>query len=138
MKIHTKGIEMTFKVVGTILGFDTTKEVEILEIDELFATMKDCDNENITFTLANPYALREYSFDVPTDVRVILEMSETSKVSVYNIMVIRDPLETSTVNFIAPIIVNHDNNKLAQVVLDQKKYPDFGMAETLKSFVEDK
>lgn len=127
---------MSYEVRGTILGFEDTLKVDIHEIDELFSTMQDADNSEISFTLANPYALREYSFDVPSDVRILLDIDEKSNVSVYNVVVVRKPLEESSINFLAPIIVNNDNNKIAQAVLDAKKHPDFGMTETIKSFQE--
>ena len=125
---------MSYEVRGTILGFEDTEKVDITEIDELFSTMQDVTNENISFTLANPYTLREYSFDVPTDVKILLELNEQSNISVYNIVVIKKPLEDSIVNFLAPIVVNNDNKKVAQAVLDGKRHPDFGMNETIKSF----
>jgi len=125
---------MSYDVRGTILGFEDTKSVEIIEIDELFATMKDVDNEDISFTIVNPYILRDYSFDLPLDIKILLDINENSKVSVYNILVIQKPLEKSAINFLAPIIINHDNNKLAQTVLDPNKHPDFGMAERIETF----
>ena len=127
---------MSYDVRGELLGFSDTQRVEIVEIDSLFSTMKDVDDENISFTIVNPYALREYSFDLPTDVKVLLEIHEKSSVSVYNILVIQKPLEKSTINFLAPIVINNDNNKLAQVILEPRKHPDFGMAETIESFKE--
>ncbi len=125
---------MSYEVRGNILGFEDMSKVEINEVDELFSTIQDLDNENISFTIANPYNLREYSFDLPSDVKVILEITPDSKVSVYNIVVIQKPLENSTVNFLAPIIINHDNNKIAQAVLDPKRHPEFGLCESIKSF----
>lgn len=125
---------MSYEVIGNILGFEDTLKVEINEIDELFSTMQDVNNKDISFTLANPYALREYSFDVPSDVRILLDINKDSNINVYNVVVVRKPLEESTVNFLAPIIVNNDNKKVAQAVLDGKKHPEFGMAETIGSF----
>ncbi len=125
---------MSYEVRGELLGFPDTLNVEITEIDEMFSTMKDLDNEHISFTLVNPYLLREYSFDVPSDIKVLLEMSDKSKMSVYNLLVIQKPLEKSAINFLAPIVINHDNNKLAQIVLDPLKHQDFGVAETIESF----
>lgn len=125
---------MKYEVRGEILGFPETLNVEITEIDEMFSTMKDLANENISFTLVNPYALREYSFDVPSDIKVLLEMSDSSKINVYNLLVIQKPLDKSVINFLAPIVVNHDNNKLAQIVLDPMKHQNFGVAETIESF----
>ena len=127
---------MTYEVKGTLLGFQDTAHVELHMIDDLFSTMIDANNKDISFTLANPYSLREYSFDVPTSIKVLLEMDDKSSLSVYNIVVIQEPLENSTVNFLAPIIVNNDNKRVAQAVLDSKRHPDFGMAESIKSFKE--
>jgi len=126
---------MSYEIKSHILGFDNTRNVEIVEIDELFATMKDIDNENISFTLVNPYPLREYSFDVPIAVQTLLGINESSNVKVYNIVVIQKPLEESFINFLAPIVINEDNKTVAQVVLDPKKEPEFGMAEPIKNFI---
>ena len=127
---------MSYEVKGSILGFENTTNVEIKAIDNLFLTMKDTQNENISFTLANPYQLREYAFDLPIDVKIMLDIDENSSIDVYNIVLIQNPLENSTVNFLAPIVVNNDNKTIAQAILDGKKHPDFGMAETIKSFKE--
>lgn len=127
-----------YEVKVDILGFEDTKYIEIHEVDELFSTMQDTQNKDISFTIVNPYLLREYSFDLPSDVKVLLEINGDSNVSVYNIVIIQKPLEDSTVNFIAPIVVNHDNKRLAQAVLNTKKHPDFGMCESISSFKEKK
>ena len=127
---------MNYEIKGNILGFENITEVEIHEVDELFSTMIDANNKEISFTIANPYVLREYSFDLPLYVMVLLEITEESNVSVYNIVVIQKPLEESTVNFLAPIVVNNDTKKVAQVVLKQNNHPDFGMSEKIKSFKE--
>jgi len=124
----------TYKVKGPILGFEKILNVEIHEIDELFSTMQDVDNKNISFTIANPYLLREYSFDLSTSVKALLEIDENSSVSVFNIVIIQKPLEASTVNFLAPIIINNDNNTIAQEVLNSKNHPEFGMTQSIESF----
>ncbi len=126
---------MSYEVRGNILGFEDITQVDISKVDDLFSTMQDVNDKNISFSIVNPYSLREYSFDLPLDVKILLDIDENSNVSVYNIVVIRKPLESSTVNFLAPIIVNNDNNKIAQAVLNPKNHPDFGMAEEIKSFV---
>ncbi|MDD2951127.1 MAG: flagellar assembly protein FliW [Sulfuricurvum sp.] len=124
---------MQYEVKSTILGFEKIECVELNEIDELFATLRSCDGE-ISFTVVNPYGLREYSFDLPTTIRVLLDINENSKVVVYNIAVIQDPLDESCINFIAPLIFNQDNATMAQAVLDVKNHPDFGLAEPIKNF----
>lgn len=126
---------MAYEIRGTLYGFDETRNVEIKEIDPLFSTMIDVNNENISFTLVRPNLLREYAFDLPADVKALLQINEDSTVSVYNILVIQKPLEESTINFLAPLVINHDNNYMAQAILDPKKYPDYDIAQSIKSFV---
>lgn len=124
---------MQYQVKSTILGFENIECVELNEIDELFSTLRSC-NKDISFTVVNPYALREYSFDVPTAIRVLLDINEDSKVVVYNIAVIQDPLDESCINFLAPLIFNQDNATMAQAVLDENNHPGFGLAEPIKKF----
>jgi len=128
---------MSYKIKGEILGFKDTKNVDINEIDPLFSTMIDTDNENISFTLVNPYLLREYSFDVPVETQELLEINKDSKIAVYNILVIQKPLEKSVINFLAPIVINLDKGILTQIILDPKDHPEYGMAETIESFKEE-
>lgn len=125
---------MSYKVQGQILGFENTTSVDINEVDGLFSTMIDTNNKNISFTMVNPYELREYSFDVPSDIKALLDIKEDSHINVYNIVVIQKPLEKSAINFLAPIIVNEDTKKVGQAVLNSKTHPDLGMAETIESF----
>jgi len=125
---------MSYNVCSKILGFPDTLKVSIVKIDDLFSTMSDDDNENISFTIVNPNILREYELEMPEGTEILLGINEKSNISVYNILVIQKPLEKSTINFLAPIIVNHDNDKLTQVILEPIKHPDFGMAETIESF----
>jgi len=127
---------MAYEVKSPILGFNETKEVNINEIDPLFSSMIDTNNENISFTLVNPFLLREYDFEISDDVKELLSINDDSKISVYNILLLQKPLEKSLINFLAPIIVNHDTKQLAQIILDPKKYPDYGMTETIESFKE--
>lgn len=127
---------MQYEVKSTILGFEQVDRVELKEIDELFSTLKSVHGGDVSFTLVNPYLLREYSFDLPAAISILLDINENSKVLVYNIVVIQDPLDESCINFIAPLIFNQDNATMAQAVLDVKYHPDFGLAEPIKKFKE--
>jgi len=128
---------MHYEVVSEILGFKETTDVKIEEIDNFFSKMVDAKNENISFILVKPYMLREYEFEIPQDVKQTLQIDDNSKLSVYNILLIQKPLEKSTINFLAPIVINEENKTLAQVVLEPKQHPDFGMAERIESFKQE-
>ena len=125
---------MTYQVKTEILGFENITSVEFEEIDELFATIKSNENDSISFVLVNPYMLREYSFDLPTNAKVLLDIEENTNVLVYNIMVVQNPLDESRVNFLAPLIFNKDKGLMGQIALRATEYPGFGLAEKLKNF----
>jgi flagellar assembly factor FliW len=128
-----KGVCVKYNVKADILGFENLKTVELQPFDELFSILRG-EDEKVSFTLVNPYALREYSFDLPKSVRVLLDINENSNVLVYNIVVIQNPLDESCVNFLAPLIFNQDNASMAQAVLNAKDYPGLGYAEPIKNF----
>lgn len=127
---------MNYEVKSPILGFEDIKTVRLEKIDDLFVIIRDTDNENISLTLANPYLLREYSFDVPLSIKILLNVNEQSNLSVYNVVVIQSPLDSSRVNFLAPFIFNEDNKTVAQLVLDSKTHQDFGMAESIRELLD--
>ena len=125
---------MIYQVKTEILGFEDIKNVEFSEIDDYFATIKSQENSFISFSLVNPYLLREYSFTLSSVAKVMLEIDEDSTVLVYNIMVVQNPLDESKVNFLAPLIFNKDKGIMGQVVLRASEYPNFGLAEAISSF----
>lgn len=126
---------MVFDVKASILGFDELTKVELTKIDDFFSGLKNAEKAAPGFTLVNPYALREYSFDIPSSIKILLDLKEDSRVEVYNIVVLQNPIEKSVVNFIAPLIFNYDNMTMGQVVLEISKYPHFGVAEEVSTYV---
>jgi len=129
---------MGYKVVSEILGFKDMQEIVIEPIDDFFSKMSDANNKSISFILVNPHLLREYSFNLPQDIKALLKIDNNTNITVYNILLIQKPLEKSTINFLAPIVINNDNKTVAQVVLEPKQNPDFGMAERIESFKVEK
>ncbi len=127
---------MEFEVKSPILGFDDLEKVELTRVDEFFSSLKNSINPLPAFTLVNPYVLREYSFDVPASAKVLLDLKDDSKVEVYNIVVLQNPIEKSAVNFLAPLIFNHANNTMVQVILDSRENPDFGVAQEIELFLK--
>jgi len=117
---------MTYDVKKPILGFENVLKVELEEIDGLFSTLKATDSEYPSFTLVNPYQLRNYSFDVPKDVQVLLDINENSNILVYNIVVLHNPMTDSVVNFKAPLIFNKDNGKMAQFIINNEELLTIG------------
>lgn len=125
---------MVFSVKAPILGFEPIKEVELEKIDDFFVKFIS-KSDATTFTLINPFMLRAYEFEIPEYFRALLDVQENSTILILNIMIIATPIETSTINFLAPLVFNVDNGTLAQVVLDANKYPQFGLMESISQYL---
>lgn len=126
---------MIFQVKSPILGFEHIKSYELKELDQFFIKLQSMDDDT-SFTAINPYALRNYEFEIPTYYQELMDINDKSELRIYNIMVVSTPIETSTVNFIAPIVCNMTNMTLSQVVLDAWAYPMYKQAEKISDFIQ--
>jgi flagellar assembly factor FliW len=134
LKPFGKRMCMIFSVKSPIPGFDKIKTVELEQIDEFFMRLKSHDDDT-SFMLVNPFLLRDYDFEVPEYFKNLLELEENSKTLVFNIMIVSTPIETSVINFIAPLVFNADKMLMAQVLLDTSKYNEFGIMEKISDYL---
>ena len=79
---------MVFEVKSPILGFENVTKMKLEKIDELFMKLFNADGEVPHFTLVNPFLLREYEFDVPSNIKILLDLNNAKNIAVANIMVI--------------------------------------------------
>ena len=124
---------MKFDVVTPFLGFEDVKQVELEKIDDIFMKMQALDEEHVSFTLVDPFVLREYDFEIPEKTRELLDINEKSNILILNIVLIQTPIEDSIVNFIGPIIFNTDTNKVAQIIIQDSS--NYGVAEKISNFL---
>ena len=124
---------MKFDISVPLLGFEDVTQVELLKIDDIFMKMQSTTDEHISFTLIDPFVLREYDFEVPQNIEDSLQATKDSNLLILNIVLIQTPIEESIVNFIGPLVFNTDNNKATQIILsDSVKY---GVAEKISTFL---
>ncbi|MDB2562058.1 flagellar assembly protein FliW [Sulfurimonas sp.] len=124
---------MKFDISVPLLGFENVTQVELQKIDDIFMKMQSTTDEHISFTLINPFVLREYDFEIPTNVQEIIEADENANLLILNIVLIQTPIEDSIVNFIGPLVFNTDNNRAAQIILSDS--PKYTVAEKISSFL---
>jgi len=127
---------MVFTVKSPIPGFPHIGTMELIKIDDFFMRLQSTD-DSTSFTLLNPYMLREYVFEIPSYYKTLLEIDEKTNVMVFNIMIIASPIENSSVNFIAPLIFNADTMTMAQVLLDSDRHPEYGISQSIGSFLQE-
>ena len=126
---------MILEVVSPILGFESVTHFEFKAIDQNFAQIKNANGESPSFSMINPFALREFVFEISDQLQEALGLYGNTNYLVFCIMVAKKPLHESLVNFLGPIIINTDNQKMAQVVLDDTIYTSYGAAEPLSSYI---
>lgn len=123
---------MKFNMTLPLLGFEDVKEVELRKIDDIFMKMQSLNNKNISFTMVNPFVLREYDFEVPDKTKDLLQIDENSNLLILNIVVIQTPIEDSLVNFIGPVVFNTDTKQAAQIIINDN--PKYCVAEKISTF----
>jgi flagellar assembly factor FliW len=123
---------MIFDLKEPILGFNDTKQLELKKIDDIFMRLQSVDAKEPSFTLINPFVLREYEFDIPSALQQKLEINDNSNLLIFNIVMIQKPIENSTVNFVAPLIFNTDTQTMAQMIINDRQ--DYGVTEAISSF----
>ncbi|MDD2828261.1 MAG: flagellar assembly protein FliW [Sulfuricurvum sp.] len=125
---------MQFDLKLPLLGFESLSTMELQKIDDIFMRLESV-GDGPSFTLINPYALREYAFDIPSSLQALMEIHDQSNLLVYNIVILTTPIENSTINFVAPLIFNTDNSTMAQIIIDNRN--DFSIAEPIKNYLKD-
>ncbi|MGE7945693.1 flagellar assembly protein FliW [Lysinibacillus sp. NPDC093688] len=147
MKIATKflgEIEIEEQDILTfehgLLGLGNEKNFVLLPIDaELpLAILQSIDNVEIGFVVAYPFAFKkDYSFDISEDDREQLQIEKEENVLTYSIVTMKETFQESTINLLAPIIVNMDKRCGKQIVLqDNKSYPLRYPMQTLEGSAE--
>lgn len=134
MKIITKflgEIEIVEQDILTfehgLLGLENEKKFVLLPIDAdlPLAILQSVDNAEIGFVVGYPFAFKkDYSFDISEDDRVQLQIEKEEDVLTYSIVTMKETFQDSTINLLAPLIINMDEKCGKQIVLqDNKSYP---------------
>jgi flagellar assembly factor FliW len=122
---------MKFEVVLPILGFENIKEFELEKIDDVFFRLK---GDDISFTLVNPFAIREYDAVISDSDKEKLELDEKTNFLILNSMIVATPLQNSTINFASPIIFNVDTKKMGQVILENAQ--NYSLTDSLANYIK--
>lgn len=129
--------ENTLSVRCPILGFEETKNMEFIRVDDIFVKLKSLDGREFTFVLIDPQLIRPgYDFDIPDYYRELLGLNKDSNRQAFVIMAIHKDIHDSTLNFLAPIVINWDNKCLAQVILDSAAYPEFLQMDKISNYMK--
>lgn len=86
--------------------------------------LQSVDAVNPRFIIFNPTDLvKDYHPQFPSDVLNFLSISADEQLNLYVLAVVPDNIREMTVNLKSPVIVNHQKNLAAQVILETGNYP---------------
>lgn len=108
-------------------GFpDYTKYILLgLDADLPLALLQSIDAAEMGFVVAYPYAFnKEYAFDISEEDKKQLQINNADDVITYAIVTLKETFSESTMNLLAPVIVNTKMKLGKQIVLqDSANYP---------------
>ena len=115
-----------FDFVLPIIGFDAIKKFVILEPnkDSLFKWLQAVEDPALAFPIISVASLDlDYTIDLPDSTVEALGIENVESVLVMNITSIpQDNPRGTTINLLAPLIFNIDNNTAGQIVLSGSGY----------------
>lgn len=103
-------------------GFEEEKEFVQLPLSDesAFHALQSVNTKDLSFIITTPYAtVVDYSFELDESVIKALNIKSNNEVAVFVIVSLKDTLEASTVNLKAPIILNMENKKAKQIILQE-------------------
>lgn len=110
-----------FRFEMPILGYNEEKEFILIESKEasLFKWLQSTKTADLAFLTTSPGFFNiDYVFELPEEAETILEVKSAEDLVVLNIAKVpnNQPRET-TINMLAPLILNINNNKAGQVII---------------------
>ncbi len=115
-----------FNFVLPIIGFDELSKYIVLDPnkDSMFKWLQSVEDGGLAFPIISVASLDyDYSIDLDDNVVAALEITNAESLLVMNITSIpQDNPKGTTINLLAPLIFNLDNQKAAQIVLSGSGY----------------
>ncbi len=115
-----------FNFAMPIIGFDMLHKFIILDPNKetLFKWLQSVEDPTLAFPVISVSALDlDYTIDLPDNVVEVLNITNVESLLVMNITSIpQDNPKGTTINLLAPLIFNLDNQTAAQVVLSGSGY----------------
>ena len=109
-----------------LLGFPDEKKFALMEYkpESPFYIMQSMTDSDLTFLMINPFAFfNDYDFHMDDALMSEIGLTADNPPTVFNIVTVRDKLESMTVNLAGPVLVNIRDRKAAQWVIEKTQFP---------------
>ncbi|SOB91053.1 flagellar assembly factor FliW [Ureibacillus xyleni] len=101
-------------------GFPDFQKYVLLSIDAdlPLALLQSIDETDIGFVVAYPFAFKkDYMFDISDEDKEDLQIEKIEDVLTYSIVTLKESFQESTLNLLAPVIININKKLGKQIVL---------------------
>jgi len=108
-----------------ILGFERDIKFLLIKLDleSPFAFLQSLETPELTFVVAEPFSFfQEYEFDLADSVKEELAIEKFEDIAIWSILTIPENFQKTTINLLAPIIINVEKRIAKQIVLNDPKY----------------
>ncbi|QEK11309.1 flagellar assembly protein FliW [Crassaminicella thermophila] len=110
-----------------LLGFEAIKKYTVImnpDKEVPFHWLQAVEEPDLAFVITNPFLFKkDYDFYIPERIVDELEIQKEEDVMIFSIAVVPKELKNMTINLRGPLIINTNNKKGKQIVLDTDKYP---------------
>jgi flagellar assembly factor FliW len=110
---------------NSIVGFEEFRyfTLEKIEGENPFFLLRSEADDPIEFVLLSPFEVDErYEFEIPVGIKQELNLSSPEDVMVLCLVNVQQPFTESTLNMIAPLVVNVKNGLARQIILNGSAY----------------
>ena len=134
MKINTEKFgeisideNLIFDFVEPIIGYDNLRKYVLVEHSEnsAFKWLQSVEDASLAFPVTSPAFFDiDYQFEIPTEKSDKIDLHSVESLISLNIVTIpsQNP-KKSTINLLAPIIINAANRQGMQIILSNSNYP---------------
>ena len=120
-----------------IIGFEDYHDFVLLDDgDDMspFRRLQSVEDSGLAFILLDPFSVKpDYEFTIDDDMAARLSIGSDEDVVVFSIVVIPDDIKLMSINLKAPIIINSEERRGAQYIIDRG---DYGVRHYILSEIE--
>lgn len=110
---------------NSIVGFEQLRyfHLDKLEGNNPFFILRNNEDASIEFVVVSPFEIyRQYEIEISNELRQELRIESPEDVMVMCIVTIHRPFTGSTINLLAPLIINARNGMSRQIILNGSAY----------------
>ena len=108
-----------------ILGFEDSRKFVLLDVpkNDLFKVLQDVERKYVSFIIAVPWGIQGgYDISIPDEDLLRINIQRKEQALVMNIVTMPEVIEKSTINLLAPLVMNVDARLGRQYVLSEGRY----------------